>query len=376
MSRARFGFWPAVLMTSVVLLAVVGFRRFTEGLGATTNLSDRFPWGLWIGFDVLSRVGIAAGAFTIAAAVHIFNIRRLEPILRPTLLTGFLCYLMVVAGLVFELGQPWRIWYTILFWNPHSVLFEVAWCVMLYTTIMALELSPVVFERFGLHSPTRVIRFLYTPIVVAGVVLSTLHQSSLGSLYLIVPSKLHAFWYSPFLPLFFFLSAIGAGLGMIVLEFYLFQRAYGRPLPMDVLEPVGRVMAVVLGVYGLLRLLVLRRSGALASLGDASYEGSMLVLELTAGVLLPVLLLVAPRARTSSTRLVWAAFLAVLGFMVNRLNVSVTGMESAAGGRYLPSWMEVAVSFGLVSLAFVIFALAARYLPIFPSAEAPAAPAS
>jgi Ni/Fe-hydrogenase subunit HybB-like protein len=376
-SRApRIGFWPGVIAAAVALLGLVTVLRFTQGLGATTHLSDRFPWGLWIGFDVLSRVGLAAGAFTIAAAVHIFNIRRLAPILRPTVLTGFICYLMVMGGLIFELGQPWRIWHTLIFWNPRSVLFEVAWCVMLYTTVMALELSPVLFERLGLRGPTRAVRFVYTPLVIAGVILSTLHQSSLGSLYLIVPSKLHPLWYSPFLPLFFFLSAIGAGLGMIVLEFHLFQRAYGRPLPMDVLTPLGRVMAVVLGVYGLLRLLVLRRSGARWTLDGSSYEGSMFALELTLGVFVPVALVVWPRAAAGPTRVVWAAFLAVLGFMVNRLNVSITGMEQAAGGRYFPSWMEFAASFGLVALGFAAFAAAVRYLPIFPEPARRALPAA
>ena len=170
-----------------MLFAGVTVLRFTRGLGAVTNLSDRFPWGLWIGFDVLCGVGLAAGAFTLTAIVHIFNLHRFEPIVRPTVLTGFLGYLLVIVGLMFDLGQPWRIWHALVFWNPHSVMFEVAWCVMLYTTVLALEFSPVVFERLRLERPRRMLHAIATPLVIVGVILSTLHQSSLGSLYLIVP---------------------------------------------------------------------------------------------------------------------------------------------------------------------------------------------
>jgi Ni/Fe-hydrogenase subunit HybB-like protein len=363
---ARFGFWAWIGALLLVPLIGVTVLRFTRGLGATTNLSDRFPWGLWIGFDVLCGVGLAAGAFTLTSVVHLFNLRRFEPIVRPTVLTAFLGYAFVIVALMFDLGQPWRIWHALVFWNPHSVMFEVAWCVMLYTTVLALELSPVVFERFRLAAPRRAIRAVYTPIVIAGVILSTLHQSSLGSLYLIVPSKLHPLWYSPLLPFLFYVSAIGAGLGMVILESYLSGRSFGRRLELALLEPLGRAMAVVLGVYGVLRVLALRRSGALAELLAPGYESSMFMLEFSLAVLLPVALLSAPRVRASERGLVAAAFLAVLGFVVGRLNVAVTGMERAAGVRYVPSWMELTVSVGLVAVGFAVFALAARLLPIFP----------
>ena len=258
--------------------------RFTRGLGAVTNLSDQFPWGLWIGFDVLCGVGLAAGAFTLTGIVHIFNLRRFEPIVRPTVLTGLLGYLLVIAGLVFDLGQPWRIWHALFFWNPHSVMFEVAWCVMLYTTVLALEFSPVVFEGLRLERPRRILHSIATPLVIVGVILSTLHQSSLGSLYLIVPAKLHPLWYTPLLPYLFFISAIGAGIGMTILESYLSKRAFGRHLEMDLLEPLARGMVVALGVYGLLRLIVIVKNGAFAALLSPGYEGSMFLLEFTVGV--------------------------------------------------------------------------------------------
>jgi Ni/Fe-hydrogenase subunit HybB-like protein len=360
------GFWELVFAVVLLLFAGVTVVRFTRGLGAVTNLNDRFPWGLWVGFDVLCGVGLAAGAFTLTAIVHIFNLHRFEPIVRPTVLTGFLGYLLVIAGLLFDLGQPWRIWHALVFWNPHSVMFEVAWCVMLYTTVLALEFAPVVLERLRLERPRRILRAVATPLVIAGVILSTLHQSSLGSLYLIVPSKLHPLWYTPLLPYLFVISAIAAGIGMTILESYLSKRAFGRQLEMELLEPLARGMVVALGVYGLLRIIIIAKSGAITMLLTPGYEASMFLLEMGVGVALPVGLLLIERVRTHPTGLVISAVLAVLGFVMNRLNVSVTGMEGAAGIRYVPSWMEVTVSLGLVALGFALFSVAVRYLPVFP----------
>jgi Ni/Fe-hydrogenase subunit HybB-like protein len=365
-TAGRLGFWEAFCAVILVLFAGVAVLRFTRGLGAVTNLSDRFPWGLWVGFDVLCGVGLAAGAFTLTAIVHVFNLRRFEPIVRPTVLTALLGYILVIIGLLFDLGQPWRIWHALVFWNPHSVMFEVAWCVILYTAVLALEFSPAVLERFGLERARQVMRAVATPLVIVGVILSTLHQSSLGSLYLIVPAKLHPLWYTPLLPYLFFISAVGAGIGMTILESHLSERAFGRRLEMDLLEPLARGMVVALGVYGLLRLIVVVNNGAIAGLRHPGYEGWMFLLETSVGVLLPVGLLLIERVRTNPTGLTIAAMLAVLGFVMNRLNVSVTGMESAAGVRYVPSWMEVTVSLALVALGFGLFALAVRYLAVFP----------
>ena len=367
------GFWTALFGLIFLAFCVVTVLRFTKGLGAVTHLSDRFPWGIWIGFDLLCGVGLAAGAFTLTAVVHLFNLRRFEPIVRPAILTGFLGYVFVIIALMFDLGQPWRIWHALVYWNPHSVMFEVAWCVMLYTTVLMVEFAPAVLERFGFHTPVRIIHGLITPLVIVGVILSTLHQSSLGSLYLIVPTKLHPLWYSPLLPLFFYISAIGAGIGMVVLESYLSKRAFGRHLEMGLLEPLARAMVVALVIYGLLRLQAIHRNGAFGEVWALTYEGKMFLLEFGLGVLAPVLILSRHRFRTSATGLVTGSFLAVLGFVANRLNVSVTGMERAAGVRYLPSVMEVIVSLGLVGLGMAVFAFVVRTFPIFePSKGTPA----
>jgi Ni/Fe-hydrogenase subunit HybB-like protein len=363
----RFGFWTGVFFVILMLFLYVSFLRFSRGLGATTNLSDRFPWGLWIGFDILCGVGLAAGAFTIMATVHLFNIHRFEPIVRPTVLTGFLGYVFVCLALLYDLGQPWRIWHAMVFWNPHSVMFEVAWCVMLYTTVLSMEFLPIVFERFKLEAPRRLLHSINTPLVIVGVLLSTLHQSSLGSLYLVLPEKMYPLWYSPLLPLLFYISAIGAGLGMIIVESHLSGRAFGRELEMDMLEPLGRVMVVMLSLFGVLRLELLANNHALHLAFEPTYEAHMFQLEFGLGVILPIALLVWRRVRSSPRGLVCGATFAVLGFIMHRLNVCVTGFERSSGTHYRPSWMEVVVSVGLVAIGFAAFALAARYLPIFPA---------
>jgi Ni/Fe-hydrogenase subunit HybB-like protein len=365
----RPGFWTAIFAVLILLFLYVTVLRFARGLGATTNLSDAFPWGLWIGFDILCGVGLAAGAFTIMATVHLFNIHRFEPIVRPTVLTGFLGYVFVCLALLYDLGQPWRIWHAMVFWNPHSVMFEVAWCVMLYTTVLSLEFLPIVLERFRFERLLRIMHAISTPLVVAGVLLSTLHQSSLGTLYLVVPGKMHPLWYSPMLPVMFYLSAIGAGLGMVIVESQLSGRAFGRELEMDLLEPLGRAMVVMLGLFGVMRLQTLYHENALQYVLQSGYESRMFQLEFGLGVVLPIALLLWPRIRYSPRGLVTAAAFAVLGFIMHRLNVSVTGLERAAGVRYSPSWMEVVVSVGLVALGFAAFAAAVRWLPVFPESH-------
>ncbi|MFI5372960.1 MAG: NrfD/PsrC family molybdoenzyme membrane anchor subunit, partial [Candidatus Eisenbacteria bacterium] len=232
--------------------------------------------------------------------------------------------------------------------------------------VLAFEFRPIVLERFGLDRLRRVMHSVNTPRVILGVLLSTLHQSSLGSLYLIVPEKLYPLWYTPLLPVLFYVSAIGAGLGMIIVESHLSGRAFGRELEMDLLEPLGRAMVVVLALYGLLRLDTLIHNGAWRLALGSGYEARMFQVEFGLGVLLPIALLVWPRIRTSPTGLVGGAALAVLGFIMNRLNVSVTGMERSSGTHYTPSWMEVMISVGLVAIGFAAFGLAVRWLPIFP----------
>jgi len=368
--RIKFTFWKLVFLFLMAAGFCATIVRFTRGLGAATNLSDQFPWGIWISFDVLCGVMLAAGGFTLTAAVHILNIKRLHSIVRPTVLTAFLGYLLVCVALMYDLGKPYNIWHPLIMRNPHSVMFEVAWCVMLYTTVLALEFSPIVLERFNLRKPLKVIRGILIPLVICGVILSTLHQSSLGSLYLIIPEKLHPFWYSPLLPVFFFFSAIAVGLAMTIFESSLSAKYFGRQLELPILQELGRWLVVVLSVYAVLRFEDLLDRGVLKLTLQPGYEMYLFWLEISLGLILPLILLLQPKVRMSAGGLYLSSVLVVLGFITNRMNVSITGFERSAGTHYFPKWTELAVTGAIIAAGFALFGLAVKYLPIFPAEEA------
>lgn len=363
--KTRFGFWRLLFLAIMLAGAYSTWVRFARGLGASTNLSDRFPWGLWIGFDVLCGVGLAAGGFAIAATVVIFHLDRFRPILRPTILTAFLGYVLVVVALLFDLGRPYRIWHPLVMRNPHSVMFEVAWCVMLYTTVLAIEFSPVVFEKLHWKRAGKIVHAISVPVVILGVLLSTLHQSSLGSLFLIMPEKLHPLWYTPLLPVFFYLSALGVGLNMVILESSWSGRAFGKRLEIDLLQDLARVFVALQAVFVTWRFLDLGSRGmlGLAFHGDAT--AGLFWLEVVLASVLPAALFAFPAVRRSDAGLFWGAASAVAGFVLGRLNVSITGFEASSGGRYVPSWTEVAVTASIIALGFATFAFVARRFPIF-----------
>jgi len=365
MTRRRISPGRILLWGMLLGAAVIGVVRFALGLGSVTNLSDRFPWGLWIGFDVMTGVALAAGGFTVAAAVYVGHLERYRPLLRPAIVTGFVGYVLVIANLLLDLGRPYRIWHPLVMWNPHSVMFEVAWCVMLYTLVLALEFGQIVLERLGRTALLRITHLALPPLVVAGVILSTLHQSSLGTLFLIVPGKLHPLWYTPFLPILFFISAVAVGLAMVVVESYLSARAFRRALELPLLMDLGRVTFVVLSIYLGIKVIDLVVRGAWAYALTPSLEGIFFSLEVVLGILIPMALLSVNGGR-SARGLVIAAGLVVFGVVLNRLNVSIIGMLAGSHTRYVPSWMEIQVTLASIAAGILAYTWIAGHLPIFP----------
>ncbi|MFN7931909.1 MAG: Ni/Fe-hydrogenase cytochrome b subunit [Bryobacteraceae bacterium] len=363
-ARNAFSFWKLVFYALCAAGIYSTYLRFTGGLGAVTNLSDQFPWGLWIGFDVLCGVGLAAGGFTLVAAVHIFNLEKYKPVLRPAVLTAFLGYLLVVLALMFDLGQPHRIWHPLIMWNPHSVMFEVGWCVTLYTTVLFLEFCPAVLEKFRLHTPLRWFHAISVPLMIAGVILSTLHQSSLGSLYLLVPHKLDRLWYTPYMPLFFFTSAIAVGMAMTIFESWHSAKAFGRALEKPILAGLARVLVVVQSTYFAMRLMDMTNRKAWGLLTQSRPETWLFLLELTL-IGLPLIFLYQEKVRNNPRALYWSSLLVLFGFITNRMNISVTGIERASGVSYFPKWTEIAVTLFIIALGFSLFRLAVRHLPVF-----------
>jgi Ni/Fe-hydrogenase subunit HybB-like protein len=363
----RLHFWQTFFVALVALLAVILFRRYTMGLGAISNLSDQMPWGLWIGFDLLCGVALGAGGFTVTAVVYIFHLENYRPMARPAVLTAFLGYLIVIAALLVDLGRPWNIWHPLVFWNPHSVMFEVGWCVMLYTTVLFLEFLPLVLEKFGYKRQMHFMHRYLTPgLVIAGVLLSTMHQSSLGTLYVIAPQKLHPLWYSPILPILFFVSAITLGLAMTNVEAVLSLRGLGHRLKPRLLQGVGRATAVMLMLYLVIRFEDLIVHGSMKYVFAFDQASWFFLAEIFIGGILPMLLLFQSRIRNNMLALAGTQLLVVLGVLFNRMNVAVTAFQLGTGAEYRPHWMEFVVSMGMVAIGVYAFSLAVRYLPVFP----------
>jgi Ni/Fe-hydrogenase subunit HybB-like protein len=383
-----------VLWILALLGLVAGVFRLWFGLGATTNLSDAMPWGLWKILNMVAGVALSTSGFTVGFLVYVVGIRRLQRLMRPAILIAFLGYGCSMFALLFDIGLPHRFWHPVIMWNEHSFLFEVFWCVLLYFTVTFVEMLPLIFERFGVQRVVRVLRGMAFVIVVVGISLSSLHHSSLGSLFLVTPIRLHPLWYSSWLPLFFILSAMGAGLMLLVLVRILYARRYD-PEPVfgpareagggrfseqtsPVLEegmPTGREMpglsmaasvgAGVLTVYLILKVIDLFRRAGWPVLLAGTWESWLFGCELLIGIVLPVILVVVPRTRRSPIGLGIAAFAAAFGLALNRLDVGIFGYFRDASTVYFPSLTEWALSIGVIAAAGLVFFFIVEHFPIF-----------
>lgn len=336
--------------------AAVGVTRFIFGLGVTTNLSDATPWGLWIGFDVMAGVALAGGGFVMTAIFYIMKREEFQPLVKPAVLTAFLGYLAVIFGLMFDLGLPWNIWHMMIYWNPHSPLFEVGWCVMLYTTVLLLEFSPVPLESTSKYAKIRsfLMRFRFV-FVLLGIMLSTLHQSSLGSLFLVMPFKLHPLWYSNIIPIQFFISAIALGLMMVAFESLFSHWLYNRKPETNLVAKLGKAAVWILLIYFGTRMADILVAGKAGLIFDGSWESGLFMAELLIAVIIPVIIFAVPRFRHNN-RLQWVgSFAVVFGMIFNRINVGGLTMLGVTGDTYVPSWMEIAISLGVVSAAALAF---------------------
>lgn len=368
-------FWKVVSVIIVTLGLFSTYFRFSLGLGATTNLQDSVPWGLWIGFDFIG-VGLAAAGFTIAATVHIFNIHKYEPLVRPAILTAFLGYSVVVCLLLVDLGRPENFWHPLVMWNIHSVMFEITWCIICYSTVLLLEFAPVILEKFNLKAPIKFLKIISIPIVIAGVLFSTLHQSSFGSLYLIVPGKLHPLWYSSLLPIHFYVSCIAAGLSMIIFESYLIARSCTKEdgfcntgLKMNILSGAAFVVWIALIAGILLKIYDFVSNNKLTYLTIPSMETSLFYLEIIIGSIVPIYLLSYKKFREDKKWLYIISIFVISGLILNRLNVSITGLVASSGINYFPSFDEISITMMLVVIAVFAFRLIAKNFTVFISEE-------
>jgi Ni/Fe-hydrogenase subunit HybB-like protein len=385
-------FWtPGVVVLAVLMAAGAAAiaARFIGGIGYVSNLTTARPWGLWIGVDVASGVALAAGGFTTAFLAHIIGRHYYAAVVRPALLTAVLGYTFVVLGLLVDIGRSWAIWKPMLYWNPTSVLFEVAMCVMLYINVLYIEFLPIVVARFkgrvnlrgslaALNGPIESLLKLADTIlpriiwffIIAGVVLSCMHQSSLGSLMLIAPTKLHPLWYTPMLPLLFLTSAIAVGYPMVVFEATLATTSLKLDGEMKILTPLTRITIFLLGLYLALKVGDMVVRGTYVYLLDGTAQTNAFIIEVVLGVIVPWLMLLSSKLRQSRQALFIACSMIVGGVLVNRINVFVVGYRPPISeANYFPAIGEVLVTVGLIATLMFIYRFIVTYLPVLNQPE-------
>jgi Ni/Fe-hydrogenase subunit HybB-like protein len=383
-------FTPWTIVISLIALAGLSFLavRFFFGLGAVTNLNQYFPWGIWIGLDVAAGVALAAGGFTTAALGHIWHREKYEVLIRPALLTAMLGYTFVAVSVVSDIGRWYYVWHPIFMWNGHSALFEVGICVMVYMSVLYIEFLPIVTERFIgrvklpgflsmfnkiLDKILRVLdrtlnKFMFV-FIIAGVVLSCLHQSSLGTLMIIAGQKMHPLWQTPVLPLLFLMSAFAVGFPMVIMESLTASKSFGMKPEKEVLASLSRFIGPLLGVYLAFKIgdMVIRES--FVYLTEINLASVMFTIEIVVGVILPLRLFLHPSVRQSTTGLYIASLLVIFGVLINRFNNFVIAYNPPyTETSYFPSIGEISVTLGFAALEILLYR---AYVMIFPIISQP-----
>lgn len=368
-------FTPFNVITGIIVLfgLVLTVVRFTGGLAAVSNLSDYNPWGIWIGLDLLTGVALAAGGFVASAAVYIFGMKKYHAAVRPAILTAFLGYALVIVALSYDVGIPWRLPYPFLIQQgTTSVLFEVAICVCLYLTVLFLEFSPAALEWLGMRKLRNLIHRLTVVLTIFGVILSTLHQSSLGALFLIAPSKLHPLWYSSYLPVYFFITSIIAGLSMVLFEGALCHHIFADKLDEahklekdQIALGFGKAASWVLAGYFAIKVVGISADNNWHYL--LTGYGLWYLTELLGFVGLPCLLYAVGVRGRHLTLIRWTAGWTVMGIILNRLNICIIAFNwhLPASERYFPHWMEIGISIFLLTCGLIVFKFIVSRMPVF-----------
>lgn len=379
-------FTPWVIFISVIALIGLIFlaMRFIFGIGFVTNLNQFFPWGIWIGLDVATGVALAAGGFTTAALGHIWHRDKYEVLIRPALLTAMLGYTFVALSVVTDIGRWYYVWHPLVMWNGNSALFEVGICVMVYLSVLYIEFLPIVTERFigrvnlpgilsGLNKfVDSLLRFLDRTLnkfmfvfIIAGVVLSCLHQSSLGTLMIIAGEKMHPLWQTPVLPLLFLLSAFSVGFPMVIMESLTSSKSFGLKPEKDVLTSLSRFVGPILGIYLAAKIGDMFIRESFVYLTELSLPSIMFTIEIVIGVIIPLRMFLSASVRQSTTGLYIASMLVILGVVLNRFNNYVIAYNPPyTETSYLPSIGEISVTLGFVALEILVYRAFVMIFPI------------
>ncbi len=386
-------FTPGVwLVTAVAILGgAVWLERMLLGLGATTHLSNAYPWGIWIGIDVATGVALAAGGFTTAFLAHILHREKYHPLVRPALLTAMIGYTFVALGVMTDLGRFWAMWHVMLpsMWQPNSVLFEVAICVMTYLSVLYIEFLPAVCERYKgrvalpgplarlnrpidrvLHLADATLGRFMTVFIIAGIMLSCMHQSSLGALMVIAQGKLHPLWQTSFLPLLFLLSAFAVGYPMVIVESTIAHRSFRLKGEGDLLADLGRFIPCTVGLYLAVRTFDVVSRGMVGAVFTSGWYSVLYLAEVVVCFLVPFAIFLSDRLRSRPGWRFTGALLVVCGVAFNRLNVfllAYSPLDSEA--RYVPAWTEVAVTLGFIAMTILIYRFLVLHVPVIEQLE-------
>ncbi len=362
----RFDSAPFWIMIVILIMAgVVLSQRFVFGLGEVTNLSDGYPWGIWISIDLIIGTAFGAGGFAIALLVYILNRGEYHPIARAALLTSLFGYTLGAAAVLIDLGRWWQ-GHNILFpwlWNPNSVLLETALCIFAYILVLLIEFAPAVFERFGMKEARRRVHRVLFVFTALGVLLPMMHQSSMGTVVVILGYKLSPLWHSQFLPLYFLVTAFTMGFAVVAFESVVASLAFKRPFEVRILGRLSAIMSWILLGFLVFRMLDLIRLGALDVAFLPNTQSLFFWLEMAAGVIAVALLL--PPSNRSSLRLV---FLGAVGMLTHgvlyRLNCYLIGYDPGENWFYFPSAGEIIVTLGIITLHVLLYLVLVKQLPV------------
>jgi Ni/Fe-hydrogenase subunit HybB-like protein len=366
-------FTPFTLLLGVLagIAGVILLYRLFYGLGAVTNLNDGYPWGIWIAYDVVVGSAFACGGYAMALLVYIFNKGQYHPLVRPALLASLFGYTLAGASVIFDLGRWWNFWH--IFWpgyaQVNSVMFEVAVCISAYIVVMWIEFSPAFLEKWGMKDVRQKLNKVLFFFIALGVLLPSMHQSSLGSLLVIFGEQIHPLWQSGMLlPVIYLMTAILLGFAVVIFEATLSSTGFKRQLETPVLTPLSKVMFGLLAAYVVVRVADLLLRGALGTAFAATWQAFWFWVEMACFVV-PLVLLATEQARRSAAKLFVGAVLLMLGGFLLRINGFLVGYMTGEGWHYFPSLAELMVTVGLIAFEILAYIVIVRNYPVLPAAQ-------
>jgi len=345
-------------------------KRFIFGIGAVSNMNDGYPWGIWIAYDVVVGTAFACGGYSMALLVYIFHKGEYSPLIRPALLASMFGYTLAGVSVIFDIGRYWHVYNMFLPWfsNLHSVMFEVALCIGTYVLVLWVEFAPTILEKFKAERLRAKLNKIIFVFIALGVLLPTMHQSSLGTMMLMAGYKLSPLWRSGFLPLLFLISALTMGYAVVIFETTLAGVAFKRPSETKLLAKISGIMPWLLVVYLVIRIEDVNLRGYLVQVFSGGMQSNMFLLENLLH-LIPLLILIYPSNRTNPRLLFIAAVLLMIGGGLYRFNAYIVGFDPGTGWKYFPSVPEILITFGIIAAEIMGYLWFVKRMPVLPAHE-------